>query len=90
MIPSTAKGHNRSDTMDPADPSSTTTASDTAAERGQGFARQPVNPDEGRGESAATALPDRTAGGIHSTPVAEKDTSHRQQIVYVCSGRPMI
>ncbi|KAB2573002.1 hypothetical protein DBV05_g8331 [Lasiodiplodia theobromae] len=83
-IASTAKGHNRSDTMDPADPSSTTTASDTAAERGQGFARQTVNPDEGRAESAgaaATALPDRTAGGIHSTPVAEKDTSRRQQIV---------
>lgn len=89
MIPSTAKGHNRSDTMDPADPSSTTTASDTADERGQGFARQTVNPDERRGESAgaaATALPDRTAGGIHSTPAAEKDTSRRQQIVYVCSG----
>ncbi|KAL1641795.1 hypothetical protein SLS58_005835 [Diplodia intermedia] len=79
-----AKGHGRNDTMGPHETTSTTTAPDTAADRGQGFARQSVKPDDsryGREESAAAAtssLPDRTASGVHSTPATEKDTSHRQ------------
>ncbi|KAL1628260.1 hypothetical protein SLS54_001831 [Diplodia seriata] len=79
-----AKGHGRNDTMGPHETTSTTTAPDTATDRGQGFARQSAKPDDsryGREESAAAAtssLPDRTAGGVHSTPATEQDTSYRQ------------
>ncbi|KAL0259703.1 hypothetical protein SLS55_005442 [Diplodia seriata] len=88
-----AKGHGRNDTMGPHETTSTTTAPDTATDRGQGFARQSAKPDDsryGREESAAAAtssLPDRTAGGVHSTPATEQDTSYRQHTSYVFSAQ---
>ncbi|OJD30124.1 dehydrin-like protein 3 [Diplodia corticola] len=79
---SSTKGHGRSDTMDLREAAST--APGTAADRGQGFATESSGPGDsryGREESAAAAtssLPDRTTGGVHSTPATESETSHRQ------------